>query len=62
MALRSRIETWLTLSLEVLPRGDRSDIGAGYAMAAAAVVAAVVFGTVVGIFSGVCGSVVLQCG
>jgi len=38
---------------QFLPRGDRSDIGAGYAMAAAAVAAAVVFGTVVGIISAV---------
>ena len=53
MALRSRIETWLTLCLDSLPKSDRPDVGAGYAMAAAAAVAAVVFGTVVGIISGV---------
>jgi len=53
MALRSPIETWLTLFLDSLPRGDRSDLRAGYAMAIAAVVAAVVFGIVVGIISGV---------
>ena len=53
MALRSRIGTWLALILDPLPKSDRPDIGAGYAMAAAAAVAAVVFGTVVGIISGV---------
>ena len=52
MALRSRIETWLTQCLDSLPKSDRPDIGAGYTMAAAAVVAAVVFGTIQGIISG----------
>lgn len=52
MVLR-RFETWLTQYLDSLPNSDRPDIGAGYAMAAAAVVAAVGFGIVQGVLSGV---------
>jgi hypothetical protein len=44
---------WLTQYLDSLPKSDRPDIGAGYAMAAAATVAAVVFGIVQGLLSGV---------
>lgn len=53
MALRSRIETWLTLYLDLLPMGDRPAIGAGYAMAAATAVAAIGFGIVLGVLSGI---------
>jgi len=52
MVLR-RFETWLTRYLDSLPKGDRPAVGAGYAMTAAATVAAAVFGIVQGIFSGV---------
>jgi hypothetical protein len=51
MALLGRIETRLTQSLDGLPKSDRGDIGAGYAMAGAAAVAATVFGAVQGLIT-----------
>ena len=53
MALLTQVERWHTPFLEHLPKSDRPDVGAGYAMAAAATVAAVGFGIVTGLLSGV---------
>jgi|GEM_PF-1059094 hypothetical protein len=53
MALLDRFDRWLTQYLDSLPKSDRPDIGAGYTMAAAAAVAAIIFGIGQGILSGV---------
>jgi hypothetical protein len=53
MALLNRLETRLTPYFDRLPKRERPDIGAGYAMAVAAAVAAVVFGIVSALISAV---------
>ena len=53
MALLDRVELWLTQFLDYLPKSDRPAVGAGYVMAAAATIAAVVFGIAMGLLTGV---------
>jgi len=53
MALLTQVELRLTQILDHLPKGDHPAIGAGYVMAAAATIAAVGFGIITGLLTGV---------
>lgn len=53
MALLVQVELWLTQFLDCLLKSDHPAIGAGYVMAAAATIAAVGFGAITGLLTGV---------